>query len=86
MPVIPALGRLRQEDQEFKASLCYIVSLCFKKKRKKKRKNLVMSYRVPVDDISLHPLVDPHQGRPVWTLLCSHLGGECFDSLVGRKT
>jgi hypothetical protein len=25
MPVIPALGRLRQEDQEFEASLGYIV-------------------------------------------------------------
>jgi hypothetical protein len=26
-PVIPALGRLRQEDLKFKASLSYIVSL-----------------------------------------------------------
>jgi hypothetical protein len=26
MPVIPALGRLRQKDREFKASLNYLVS------------------------------------------------------------
>jgi hypothetical protein len=37
MPVIPALGRLRQEDQEFKASLNYIARK--KKKRKKERKS-----------------------------------------------
>jgi hypothetical protein len=33
MPVILALGRLRQEDQEFKASLSYIVRLYLNKKR-----------------------------------------------------
>jgi hypothetical protein len=27
MPIIPELGRLRQEDHEFKASLDYIVRL-----------------------------------------------------------
>lgn len=27
LPVIPALGRLKQEDQDFKTSLSYIVSL-----------------------------------------------------------
>jgi hypothetical protein len=31
MPAIPALGRLRQEDREFKASLVYIVRYCLKK-------------------------------------------------------
>jgi hypothetical protein len=44
MSVIPALGRLRQEDHEFKASLDYIVSstwaiqrdLVVEKKRRKK--------------------------------------------------
>jgi hypothetical protein len=28
--IITALGRLGQEDQEFKASLCYIVRSCLK--------------------------------------------------------
>jgi hypothetical protein len=30
MPVIPALRRWKQEDQEFKVSLGYIVRLCLK--------------------------------------------------------
>jgi hypothetical protein len=34
--VFPALGRQRQEDQEFEASLVYILSLCFKKKKNKR--------------------------------------------------
>jgi hypothetical protein len=32
MPVIPALCQLRQEEQEFKASLGYIAKSCLKKK------------------------------------------------------
>jgi hypothetical protein len=35
MPVIPALGRLRQEDLVFEASLSYIVKLCVKKSKPK---------------------------------------------------
>jgi hypothetical protein len=31
MPVIPALGRLKQENHEFEATLGYIVRSCFKK-------------------------------------------------------
>jgi hypothetical protein len=37
-PVIPALGKLRQEDCEFQASLDYTVRSCLKKKKKKKKK------------------------------------------------
>jgi hypothetical protein len=49
-PVIPAIGRLRQEDREsqaslgstakFKASLGYTVRSCLKKKKRKKRKEI----------------------------------------------
>jgi hypothetical protein len=35
--VIPALGRLTQEDQEFKANLGYTARSCVKKDRKKKK-------------------------------------------------
>jgi hypothetical protein len=37
MPVIPLLGRLRQKDLEFKASMGYIETLSKKKERKKKK-------------------------------------------------
>jgi hypothetical protein len=37
MPVIPALGRLRHEDHDFKASLSYIVRPCLRKKKPKKQ-------------------------------------------------
>jgi hypothetical protein len=39
MSVIPALGRLRQEDQEFQASMGYRETLRKKKKRKKEKEN-----------------------------------------------
>jgi hypothetical protein len=32
MPIIPTLGSLRQENQEYEASLGYIVRLCLKNK------------------------------------------------------
>jgi hypothetical protein len=38
MPVIPALRRLRQEDNKFKVSLGYIVRPCEKEKERKKGK------------------------------------------------
>jgi hypothetical protein len=48
MPIIPTLGRLSQEDHEFKASLGYIVSLrltckilSLKKKKKKTEDNVL---------------------------------------------
>jgi hypothetical protein len=34
---IPALWRRRQEDLEFKASLCYIAILCLQKKERSKK-------------------------------------------------
>jgi hypothetical protein len=36
MPIIPALQRLRQEDDELEASLSYMVRLCLKKSKRKK--------------------------------------------------
>jgi hypothetical protein len=36
MPVIPTLGRQRQEDCEFKGSLGHIVSCCLKKSLRKR--------------------------------------------------
>jgi hypothetical protein len=43
MSVIPALGRLRQEDQEFQASMGYRETLRKKKKEKKKKKTHYIS-------------------------------------------
>jgi hypothetical protein len=37
MPLIPAFGRLRQEDLEFEANLSYIVSVSKKKKKNQTR-------------------------------------------------
>jgi hypothetical protein len=37
MPVIPALGRWRQKDCEFKTSLCYIVRPSLKQQKNKQR-------------------------------------------------
>jgi hypothetical protein len=36
MPVIPTVGRWKQEDQEFKAILGYIVRPCLKKNQREK--------------------------------------------------
>jgi hypothetical protein len=38
MPIIPALGKLRQEDHEFKGSLENIDRPCLKKKKQKTEK------------------------------------------------
>jgi hypothetical protein len=35
MPVIPALGRLRQEDIKFEASLCFVTDPITTRKKKK---------------------------------------------------
>jgi hypothetical protein len=40
MPVISALGRLRQEDHEFEVSLGYIVKLSQKHKKRMRRTHL----------------------------------------------
>jgi hypothetical protein len=44
MPIIPALGRLRQENCEFKASLDYSETLSKKKERKKNFLNLINNF------------------------------------------
>jgi hypothetical protein len=46
MPIIPALGRRKQEDQEFKSSLGYIARLSFKKKERRKKNGLRISEAV----------------------------------------
>jgi hypothetical protein len=51
-PVIPAFGRLRQEDHEFKASLGHIARLCLKKKDKKKSQFMVLPYEVRVCELA----------------------------------
>jgi hypothetical protein len=38
LPVIPALGRLRQEELEFEASLDYTARSCLKKLKTKNKK------------------------------------------------
>jgi hypothetical protein len=35
--IIPAFGRLRQEDHEFKTSLGYVAKPCLKKRKRKKK-------------------------------------------------
>jgi hypothetical protein len=50
-PVIPALRGLRQENQEFEASLGYIARCCLK--RKKGRKNAETGARLLIHIISL---------------------------------
>jgi hypothetical protein len=42
MPVISALGRLRQEDQEFEANLSYVASPYLKKTNKAKKYCLIL--------------------------------------------
>jgi hypothetical protein len=41
MSIIPALGRLRQEDHELEASLGYIVRPCLKKRKRKKSEQII---------------------------------------------
>jgi hypothetical protein len=38
LALIPTLGRLRQEDHEFKVNLGYMVRPCLKKRKKRKEK------------------------------------------------
>jgi hypothetical protein len=41
MSVIPALGKLRQENCKFEASLGFIVRACLKKQNKAKQKTVM---------------------------------------------
>jgi hypothetical protein len=44
-PVIPALGKLRQKDSKFEASLGHVAGLCLKKQNKTKNLPLTASLR-----------------------------------------
>jgi hypothetical protein len=47
MPIIPALGRLRQKDSEFEVILDYIVRTCLKKNKKRKKRKSLRFLRIP---------------------------------------
>jgi hypothetical protein len=47
--VIPALGRYRQEDQEFKASLGFS-----EKKKKERKKKTLSDWNIPFRMLNLH--------------------------------
>lgn len=44
MPVIPDLGRLRQEDHEFETKLDYTARLCLKGNKNNRREGMVFLY------------------------------------------
>jgi hypothetical protein len=46
MPVIPALGKLRQEDCKFEVSLVYIMRSCLKQTKTKKERKETNLYQI----------------------------------------
>jgi hypothetical protein len=60
MPVISAMGELRQEDHMFKVSLSYITRLSKKKKKKKEKERKEKSHWLPNHFLPGQGLVTPN--------------------------
>jgi hypothetical protein len=75
-PVLPALGRLRQEDCEFWASVSYIERFCLKAKKK-----------IKLNSLSLRKSFNFHQRENLEFYLISHtkIWNFCYASTIKGK-